>query len=399
MKVLQINSVCGIRSTGRICTDLAETLEAQGHDCKIAYGREFVPEGYQKYAVRIGSDFDVKYHALHSRIFDDAGFRSQRATGKFIDWVQKWDPDIIHLHNIHGYYINIKMLFDYLLVANKPVIWTMHDCWAITGHCAYFTMAKCAKWERGCYECPQTKSYPASFIMDRSKQNYLRKRELFTHVKNMTIVTPSKWLAEIIKESFLNKYPVRLINNGVDLSVFKPISSDFREIYGLENKKILLGVASVWDERKGLNDFVSLADLLDDEYQIVLVGLNKKQIQTLPPNIIGITRTNNVVELAQIYTAADVFVNPTLEDNSPVVNLEALACGTPVITYDTGGSPECLDENSGVVAKEKTPQSLVDAIQGNLYRYSRESCISRAAKFESNGKYSEYIELFEEMNL
>ena len=277
MKILQINSVCGIRSTGRICTDLADILEQNGHECKIAYGREIVPEKYKKYAVRIGSDKDVKIHALESRLFDNAGFGSKKATEKFIKWVKEYNPDIIHLHNIHGYYINIEILFEYLAEVDKPVVWTLHDCWAFTGHCAHYSYVKCCRWQNGCNNCPQKNRYPSSFLIDRSQRNWFKKKKLFTSVKNMTLVTPSKWLANEVKQSFLGKYPIKVIPNGIDLNFFKPTPSDFREKNGLVGKKVILGVASAWDFKKGLNDFVELSKILDDNYKIVLVGLSEKQ--------------------------------------------------------------------------------------------------------------------------
>lgn len=346
MKVLQINSVCGIRSTGRICTDLAEVLEQNGHECKIAYGRETVPEKYRKYAVRIGNDFDVKLHALQSRILDNAGFGSTRLTERFIEWVKDYNPDVIHLHNIHGYYINIEVLFNYLAEANKPVVWTLHDCWAFTGHCSHYSFEKCYKWQKGCMCCPQKKCYPTSFVFDFSKVHWAKKRALFTSVNNMTLVTPSKWLASQVEQSFLNGFPIKVIPNGIDLNVFKPTPSDFRKKNSLEKKKIILGVASAWDLKKGLDDFVELSKILDEHSKIVLVGVTDRQKAELPQNILAITRTNNVRELAEIYTAADVFFNPTYEDTYPTVNLEAQACGTPVITYRTGGSVESVPEEN-----------------------------------------------------
>lgn len=346
MKVLQINSVCGIRSTGRICTDLADVLEQNGHECKIAYGRESVPEKYQKYAIRIGSDIDVKIHALEARIFDNAGFGSKKATERFIKWVEEYNPDVIHLHNIHGYYINIEVLFNYLAKANKPVVWTLHDCWLFTGHCAHYSFQKCDRWKNGCFQCPQKKCYPSSLCLDSSKKNWERKKSLFTSVKNMVLVVPSKWLANQVEQSFLGMYPIKIIPNGIDLGVFKPTSSDFRERNNLENKKIILGVASAWGPRKGLNDFVELSKGLDDNYKIILVGLTEQQKNELPKNILGITRTNNVKELAEIYTAADVLFNPTYEDTYPTVNLEAQACGTPVVSYRTGGSVESIPQEN-----------------------------------------------------
>lgn len=362
MKVLMINVVCGIRSTGRICTDLATALEAQGHEVKIAYGRENVPEQFQEYAVRIGSDLDVKLHGVKARLFDGAGFGSKRATEKFIDWVKEYDPDVIHLHNIHGYYINAEVLFNYLKACGKKVIWTLHDCWAFTGHCVYFDYVGCDKWKTGCEHCPQKSEYPARIGPDMSRNNYVKKRELFTGISNMTLVTPSRWLADLLSESYMKEYPTRVIHNGVDTEVFKPTEGNVKERYNCQNKKIVLGVAAVWDKRKGLDYFVELSKMLDDSYQIILVGLSKEQIEKLPKNIIGIERTNNVEELAELYTAADVFVNPTLEDNYPTTNLEAIACGTPVITYATGGSPESA-EMHGVSVLKKDIAGLMTAIE------------------------------------
>ncbi len=351
MKILMINSVCGIRSTGRICTDLSAALEEQGHQVKIAYGRETVPEQYQKYAVRIGSDLDVKCHGLQSRIFDNTGFGSKKATEKFLQWADTYNPNVLHLHNIHGYYIHIGLLFDW--IKKRPdikIIWTLHDCWTFTGHCSHFDFVGCDRWKTGCYDCPQKKEYPKSLLFDNSRNNWLNKKDLFTGIKHMTIVTPSHWLAGLVKQSFLKEYPVEVIHNGIDLDVFKPTPSDFRQKHGLENKKIILGVASAWDRRKGFYDFIELSKILDDNYQIVLVGLSQKQISELPENILGIERTNSTKELAEIYTAADVFFNPTYEDNYPTVNLEAQACGTPVITYHTGGSVESVPKEN-IVSK------------------------------------------------
>lgn len=342
MKILMINVVCGIRSTGRICTDLATALEAQGHEVKIAYGREKVPEKFQKYAVKIGSDLDVKMHGVRARLLDGCGFGSKKATEKFIDWVKEYNPEVIHLHNIHGYYINIEILFNYLRTCGKKIIWTLHDCWTFTGHAAYCEAANCERWKVGCSACPKKSDYPAS-LTDSSKKNWIKKKEIFTGIPNLQIVTPSHWLANLVKESFLSEYKVSVIHNGVDTDVFKPTESDIKKKLGIEDKKMILGVAALWEQRKGLFDFYELSKVLDDSYKIVLVGLSKKQIQELPDNIIGIERTNSVQELAKLYSAAEVYVNPTYEDNYPTTNLEAIACGTPVVTYDTGGSGESAE--------------------------------------------------------
>ena len=336
-----INVVCGIRSTGRICTDLADALTEQGHTVKIAYGREEVPDKYKKYAYKIGTNLDVKLHGLKARLFDAAGFGSKKATIKFIEWVKKYDPDVIHLHNIHGYYINVEVLFDYLRTCGKKIIWTLHDCWAFTGHAAYCEAANCTRWKTACCNCPKRNDYPISFF-DNSKRNWEKKRSIFTNIPNLQIVTPSKWLARLVKQSFICEYPVSVIHNGIDTSIFKPVdSSELRKKLNIGNKKVILGVAAVWDQRKGLDDFIKLHDLIDkNEYQIILVGLKQKQIDNIPAGIIGISRTNSVQELVELYSLAYVFVNPTYEDNYPTTNLEAIACGTPVIIYDTGGSGE-----------------------------------------------------------
>lgn len=360
MKILMINSVCGIRSTGRICTDLASALEKQGHEVKIAYGRENVPECFQKYAVRIGTDFDVKMHGIKARLFDGSGWGSKRATIHFIEWVKAYNPDIIHLHNIHGYYINIELLFNYLRTCGKRIIWTLHDCWAFTGHSAYCDVVKCEKWIDGCKRCPILRKYPKSYT-DHSRMNWTRKKELMTGIPRLVIVTPSEWLAGLVRKSFLAQYPVVVINNGIDTSSFYPIKSNFKEQQGITNKVMLLGVATAWDEMKGLSDYIRLATLLGNEYQIVLVGLTKNQISKLPDNVIGIERTNSLRELACIYSSADIFLNLSYCENYPTVNLESLACGTPIITYDTGGSPE--NSGKGLVVKRGDLSALAEAVK------------------------------------
>lgn len=380
MKVLMINSVCGIGSTGRICTDIADALIADGHECKIAYGRSFVPEKYKDISYRIGGEFAVRLNGVKARLFDNEGFNAKRATKKLVNWIKTYNPDVIHLHNLHGYYLNVKILFDYLKTCGKKIVWTLHDCWSFTGHCSYFTLVKCEQWQSHCSYCPQKNSYPKAF-RSKAKKNFDKKRNAFTGVPDLTIVTPSKWLADLVEKSFLKEYPIEVINNGIDLTVFKPTESDFREKHGLQDKKIILGVASVWDRRKGLDDFFELAKLISDDYRIVLVGLNDKQLKRLPKNVIGVKRTNSVEELAGLYSTADVLFNPTYEDNYPTVNLEAQACGTPVVTYPTGGSVEN-------VPKDNVVGTIVDFIDicdtvmvGNL-------------QFDKNLKYEKYFDLY-----
>lgn len=361
MKVLHINSVCGIRSTGRICTDIADALTTKNYQCKIAYGRETVPLQYSKYAVKIGKNFDEKIHVVMARFFDASGFASKRATHKFIKWIKEYDPDVIHLHNIHGYYVNVEILFSYLRTSNKKIIWTLHDCWAFTGHCGYFEVANCNQWQIECKNCVQLKRYPKCVTKGNVKKNFMRKKKIFTNIPNLTIVTPSSWLADLVNKSFLSEYPIEIIKNGISKEIFKITKTDMRSKYNIKSKWIVLGVSTIWDRLKGYDDFLYISSKINEEYQIVLVGVTEKQIQELPTNIIGINSTNNTAELAAIYSAADVFVNPTYEDNYPTVNLEAQACGTPVITYQTGGSIESVPQSHWV--KQGDTQELVDMIE------------------------------------
>lgn len=388
MKVLMINVVCGIRSTGRICTDLAEELISRGHDVRIAYGRETVPKAYEKYAFRIGSDMDVIFHAAKSRILDDAGFGSKNTTEKFIQWIRKYDPDVIHLHNLHGYYINVESLFSYLKNCGKKIIWTLHDCWSFTGHCTYFDYVNCNKWKTACEKCIQRKKYPSSLIMDQSKRNFRVKEELFTHIPNMTIVTPSFWLKDLLSQSFLKQYPVKVIHNGINTDVFQPTASQIRKQLGCDDKIIVLGVAAIWDRRKGLDYFIQLASMLDKTYQIVLIGLSKDQLNNLPECIIGKERTNSVQELAELYSAADIFVNPTLEDNYPTTNIEAIACGTPVVSFETGGCGESANWYGCTVPKGDT-EALCNAIK-KYKEYTKQD-----VQLDSNYSVSQYLELYE----
>lgn len=345
-----INVVCGIRSTGRICTDLAVALEERGHEVRIAYGREEVPEQYKKYAVKIGSEVDIVLHGIKARLFDGCGFGSIRATKDFIKWVKEYDPDVIHLHNIHGYYINIEILFDYLKSCGKKVIWTLHDGWAFTGHSAFCDAVDCDRWKTGCHDCPLRSDYPAS-LSDHSRRNWAKKKVIMSGVPALTIVTPSEWLAGLERESFLKDYPVKVINNGIDTSQFYPIESNIKERLGIADKKILLGVATAWNDMKGWKDYLKLADMLDDRYQIVMVGLTKEQIKDLPDNIIGIERTNDINELVMLYSAADTLLNLSYCESYGMTNIEAQQCGTPVVTYSTGGCVETAGPESIVVEK------------------------------------------------
>lgn len=400
MKVLQINSVCGVGSTGRIAIDIDETLKDEGFESYIAYGRGQARNTNS--TIKIGNNLDNYIHVAKTRILDKHGFGSKKATIEFINKVERLNPDIIHLQNIHGYYLNVEILFQYLKEANKPVVWTLHDCWPFTGHCSYFDFVNCDRWVKGCYQCPQLKSYPSSYIVDNSKENFNKKKDLFTGVKNLTIVTPSNWLSKIVKKSFLGEYPVKVINNGIDLEVFKPIKSDLKTKLNIENKFIILGVAGAWEKRKGYEYFNSLSKEIKEDEIIVMVGLNERQIKNLPQNIIGVTKTNSVNELAELYSMADVFVNPTLEDNFPTTNLESLACGTPVITFDTGGSVESIDGNCGFIVEKGNLQELIKAIRNVKAKGKQEFlnfCIERSFKlYKKEDRFNEYITLYKRVN-
>lgn len=361
MKVLQINSVCGYGSTGRIAADLSRYLTQSGDDCLIAYGRGQAPDDVKSF--RIGTDFDVNLHGVCSRITDKHGFYSKRATQRFIRSAGEYDPDIIHLHNLHGYYLHLPTLFEWLRECGKPIVWTLHDCWAFTGHCSYFDFVGCDRWKTGCHDCPQKREYPASFVMDHSESNFKEKKEWFTSIPKLQIITPSNWLKDLAKQSFFKNYPIATIHNGIDLNQFKPTGSSFREKNHLTNKTMLLSVANVWESRKGFDYLLELSQRLDDTFCIVVVGLTEQQCHSLSNHMLGITRTDDLNELVKIYSAADIFLNPTLEDNYPTTNLEAIACGTPVITFDTGGCSETVSAGCGYVVPKGNLEEMISQVK------------------------------------
>jgi len=399
-KLLQINTVCNSGSTGRIAEEIGLLAIKNGWQSYIAYGRGNRPSASNKY--RIGSNFDMYLNALKTRLFDIEGFTAKQATLKLIQYIQQIKPDLIQLHNLHGYYLNINILFRYLSSVNIPIVWTLHDCWAFTGHCVHFEYVNCNKWKTACYRCPQKTEYPSSFFLDNSKRNFQIKKRLFTSTKNLHIITPSEWLSDLVKQSFLSKYPISIINNGVDLKVFHYTQlSEIRQKYHLGLNKIILGVAGIWSERKGLKYFDELNSLIAKNTQIVLVGLSKKQINQLPKGILGIERTENVNELAALYSLADVFVNPTLEDNFPTTNIEAMACGTPIITFKTGGSIESVSPSTGLIVPQGDIVKLKEAIDIILAK-NKETykimCIERVNKlYNSSERYNEYLSLYNQL--
>lgn len=405
-KLLIINTSANTGSTGRIAEEIGKTAIIKGYESYFAYGR--MGRESESKLIRIGTDLDFKIHGIESILFDNHGFGSRAATRRFIEEVERIQPDVINLHNIHGYYLNVEILFDYLAKKNIPVVWTLHDCWPFTGHCSYFDRYHCEKWKTGCHHCPNSKGYPKSLFWDRSKANYERKKVLFNKPKSITFVAVCNWMANNVKNSFLGGYPVETIYNGVDVDVFRPRfteannSSMLKQNLGIKSvAKVILGVASTWDRRKGLDDFVKLRGLFDcEKYAIVLVGLNDKQIASLPDGIIGIKRTESVEQLAELYSLADVFVNPTYVDNFPTTNIEALACGTPVVTYRTGGSPEAVDEHTGVVVEQGDVGLLHAAVElcaANKKEYTQ-ACRERALKnFNKRDRFEDYVRIFDRL--
>lgn len=390
MRILQINSVCGVGSTGRITTDLYKVLEEQGHECLIAYGRGTAPEGINSY--KIGTNIDNYLHVARTRLLDQHGYGSKKATVELVKKIKEYNPDIIHLHNLHGYYLNLEVLFNYLAESNKPVVWTLHDCWAFTGHCSHFDYIGCEKWKKSCFNCEQKREYPFSFF-DFSNRNYEKKKKLFTSIKNMTIITVSEWLASKVKQSFLASYPIKVVPNGIDLDIFHPSKSDFRKKYNIENKIIILSVASVWTKRKGLEYINRLAQKVSKDYQVVVVGLTDTQIKNVSSNIIAINKIENPKDLAKWYSVANIFINPSLEETMGLVTVEAMACGTPVIVSNSTALPEVINENCGIII-EKNELNNLEKYINNFMSYFRTDCINHAQNYDKRLAYQEYLNLY-----
>lgn len=397
-RIFQISSEVNSGSVGRIAEQIGEQVLANGWESYIAYARDNLPS--KSKTIRIGNKLDIISHVLLTRLMDRHGFGSKRATLQLIDKIKEIKPDIIQLQHVHGYFINIEILFNFLAEYNVPVVWTFHDCWSFTGHCAHFELVGCQKWQTKCYECPQIHQYPKSWV-DNSTENFENKKKLFNSLEKLTIVPVSDWLQKEVKKSFLKKNDVKVIRNGIDLVKFTIQNNlDTRNKYKISDDKFLiLGVASPWTENKGLSYFIKLSQMLSAQYQIVLIGLNKKQIRNLPSNIIGFERTESVQQLAELYSAADVFFNPTLEEALGLTNIEAQACGTPVITFNSGGSPETIDETTGIVVEKGDINGVIRAIEkirvnGKIF-YS-EHCRKRVESlFDKNNKFKEYIKLYE----
>lgn len=399
MKLFQINVVVNSGSTGRIAEELGEYAIEKGWESYIAYGRNKRPSSSVLF--KIGTQIDFYTHVISTRVLDDHGFSSRRATKKLIRQIEEVNPDIIHLHNIHGYYINIRLLFEYLEKLSKPVVWTLHDCWAYTGHCAYYSFVNCQRWQTACYSCPQKNEYPKSLVMDRSNRNYYQKRDIFNALSKLTIVPVSKWLENELKKSFLSSKRIHQIYNGIDLNLFAPQNDvgGMIEKYNLSGKFVVLGVANNWLEgRKRLGDFLELGKRLKNQEVIVLVGLTNRQIEDLPENIIGIAHTESIKELASLYTLANVFINFSVEETFGMVSVEAMACGTPSIVYNCTATPEAISGGTGYVVEEGDVDAVVNIlreIKHNTKSFYTGPCVSEAQRrFNIKDRTEEYMTLY-----
>lgn len=357
MKYFFINTFCTRGSTGRIICQAARELKNKGNDCMIAYARDsVVPDDIKTY--KIGTKLDVAVHGIMTRLFDKHGFYSKRATRNLINVIKEYNPDVIWLHNLHGYYLNIEILFSFIKEMNYKVKWTLHDCWSFTGHCPHFMFVGCEMWKNGCDCCPQLHRYPATIGWSNTKSNFERKKSSFTGVKDMELIVPSHWLERIVKHSFLKEYNVSVVYNTVDKSVFHYVDSDLRRAYNLMDKIVILGVAMDWSEYKGLSDYYYIADNLGDRYRVVLVGLNKKQLAKVPDNVLGLPRTRDAEELAEWYSMADILVSASREETFGMTILEAYSCGTPSIVYKNTACEEVVRLCGEGVAVEWGPENI-----------------------------------------
>lgn len=403
MRLVQINPVLRVStSTGRIMQEIGDLAMANGWECYAAYSRGrdgLMPT--RMLPLPVGNRLSTVIHGLETRLFDRHGLASRHATKEFISRLQEIKPDIIHIHNIHGYFLNYPLFFNYLAESGVKVIWTVHDCWLYTGHCYHYSYAGCYRWQQGCKNCPQRNEFPKSFLIDRSKNNYADKQKAFSSISKdqMTFVTVSQWMRDEMAHSFLKDYNFRVIHNGIDTNVFSPQSTHSK--FKIQNSKLYLALASIWLREKGLYDIIEMSKLLRPDERIVMVGVDDKTARMLPENITAIRRTANVGELAQLYSDATAFLNPTWQDNYPTVNLEAISCGTPVVTYRTGGSVEAITPQTGRIVEQGDVRGMLEAARGIAALgedYFREPCRKFAsANFRKEDRYADYLRLYEEM--
>ena len=399
MKLAQIN-VASYGSTGRIMCQIQERALAEGYEAHSYFGRGNIPQGPGTYT-RIEGMTSVLWHVAKGRLFDKMGHGSTVATRKLVGLLREEQPDIVHLHNLHGYYLNLDNLFGYLRESGVKVVWTLHDCWAFTGGCAYFLECGCDQWKTACRTCSQTHVFPKRYI-DRSAREYDWKKELFTGLPNVMLTAPSQWLADLARQSFLKDYPVRVVHNGIDTETFQPLPPEEQaavkaKLGMASDGKMILGVANMWDARKRLDAMITLAEDMKDEATVVAVGLSEKQKANLPEGMIGITRTENVNELARLYGAADVFVSTSVEESFSLVVAEAMACGTPIVCVDGGGCKELIEDGVGLVVPRDDRQALKEAVQAVLIRREdfAASCRKRCVENYSRDRMVDgYIEVY-----
>lgn len=396
-KLVQISAAFNCGAPGIIVEQIGEMAQSIGWDVAVVHGcRHFFPSKLKTLSKT--TRLEEYRHAFKGILFDAHGLGSESHTKQVVQLLKVYKPDLIHLHNIHGYYIHFPVLFDYLKSAKIPVVWTFHDFWPITGHCVHFDYVGCGKWKDGCHDCSYHKSYPFS-IVDKSCRNYQLKKQIFTGLENLTIVAVSDWVRSILKESFMGCYPIQRIYNGVDTSVFCPKESSFRETFNINNSDmVLLGVASPWSDMKGLKDYYQLSAVLPSSYRIVLVGLTEKQIKDLPKNIIGIQRVNSREELSEIYSSADVVMNLSYQETFGLTTVEGLSCGTPGIVYDRTASPELITPDVGLIVKAGNIKGLVEAVEkikSNGKLFYADACRQRVLKeFDKVSCYQQYIDLY-----
>ena len=364
MKVLLINSVCGFGSTGRICTDLADLLQKEGHECCIAYGRGKVPSKFAIQTYKICGPIGVAFDCLKSRLFDNAGFNNRFSTKRFVKWISSYKPDIVHIHNLHGYYVNIKILIDYLKKENIKVIFSLYDCWLLTGHCAHFDACGCLQMCNGCPKCNFKHLYPKAYF-SKSSKNFARKVDIFSNLTNAHFIYPSSWMSSVASLSILKNYDFSIIPNGIDLSKFVGNKSKFS--ISTDKKKILLGVSNIWTDSKGLSYFNRLADILPSDYLLCLVGKVRKN-KKVNSRIKLISRIKNLEDLNDLYSNAYLFLNFTLEETQGLTTIEAFACGVPAIVFSSGGAGECVRPENGFLVEKGdlgTVYSLIKTVDFN----------------------------------
>ena len=404
--LLQINPVLRVNtSTGRIMQEIGELAMQHGWRSCIAYskGRDGI-KSCQSEVIPVGNKWSTIWHGLETRLFDRHGLASNEATRLFVKQIQEFKPDVIHIQNIHGYFLNYQILFDFLAKSNIPVVWTVHDCWLYTGHCYYYSYAGCNKWQTGCGPCPHKKEFPASWLIDRSHQNYEDKKQSFTSLPldQLTIVPVSEWIREEMQHSFFRNNQFHVIHNGINTNIFNIYNPEqVKQKYGLNGKHILLGVASIWSREKGFDDCIQMTDLLHPDEMLVLVGVRPEQQKKLKKNMLGIPRTENIHQLAELYAAADAFINPTWQDNYPTVNLEAIACGTPVVTYRTGGSIEAITDQTGFIVPQGNVKEMLEAARLISQRgkaYYQQPCRTYALEnFRKEDRYQDYLDLYDKL--